>query len=381
MRFSEDTNGNRNLSNNTNTPVQEDFYNNMSDSYYEMETKLSDIRKELENSPEVINLSKQLDVKNPTAILEFGNAPAEEISKFADKILNSIKTNTLEDSSIILKELAKIMARFDKQELSDKEQGFFSKLFTDSKKMVEKLFSKYQSLGGEIDKIYKEITAYKNELTKTNDLLEGMFGQNLQYYKELEKYIIACNLAIREIESEDIPFFEEKAQSGDPGDILNLETVNNTLEMLKQRVYDLELARMVAMQTAPQIRIIQKGNFKLIGKIHSAFIITIPIFKNGLIQAVTLKRQQLVAESMIALDKTTNDLLLKNAENIKNQSIEIAKLSTGSSIRIETLEKTWQTIIEGINETSKIEEENRKQREDGLKKINKMQIDFMKRIK
>lgn len=384
MRFTEKSNDNTeniNPTKNAENTIQTDYYDNMSNSYYEMETKLADIRRELENSPEVINLSKQLDVQNPNAILQFGNAPAEEISKFADKILNSIKTNTLEDSSVILKELAKIMSRFDKEELQGKEEGFFAKLFSDSKKAVEKLFSKYQTLGGEIDKIYKEISSYKTELTKTNDLLEGMFLQNLQYYKELEKYIIACNLAIKEIENEDIPFFQEKALSGDPGDILNLETVNNTLEMLKQRVYDLELARIVAMQTAPQIRIIQKGNYKLIGKIHSAFIITIPIFKNGLIQAVTLKRQQLVAESMIALDKTTNDLLLKNAENIKNQSIEIAKLSGGSAIRIDTLEKTWSTIVEGINETTKIEEENKKEREEGLKKINKMQIDFMKRIK
>lgn len=359
-----------------------DYYDNMSSANYELETKIADIRRELENSPEVIMLSKQVDVKSPNSILQFGSLPAEEISKFSDKILHSIKGTNIESSSVMLKELAKIMSKFDKEELNEsREEGFFTKLFNSGKRTVERLFEKYQSLGSEIDKIYTEINKYKNELTKTNDMLDEMFIQNLEYYKQLEKYIIACNLIIKELENEDLPYYQEKALSGDPADTLNLESVNNALEMLKVRVYDLEMARMVSMQTAPQIRIIQKGNFKLIGKIHSAFIITIPIFKNGLIQAVTLKRQRLVAESMNALDKTTNELLLKNAQNIKNQSIEIAKLSSSSAIKIETLENTWKTIVEGINETNKIEEENRKLREEGLQKINKMQIDFMKRIK
>lgn len=384
MRFTENNDINTTSDKNEFSPEQEvqgDYYKNMSSASYEMETKMADIRRELENSPEVIALSKEIDVKDIKSILQFGDSTAAEISKFSDKILHSIKSSSIEGSSVMLKELNTIMKKFDKEELSEKvEDGFFAKIFNGGKKTVERLFSKYQSLGVEIDKIYQQISAYRTELTKTNDLLEEMFGQNLEYYRQLEKYIIACNLVIKEMETEDLPYYQEKAKSGDSEDVLNLETVNNIIEMLKQRSYDLELARMVSMQTAPQIRIIQKGNYKLVGKIHSAFIITIPIFKNGLIQAVTLKRQKLVAESMSALDKTTNELLLKNAENIKNQSIEIAKISGNSAVRIDTLEKTWQTIVEGINETSRIEEENKKLREEGLQKINKMQIDFMKRI-
>jgi uncharacterized protein YaaN involved in tellurite resistance len=178
-----------------------------------------------------------------------------------------------------------------------------------------------------------------------------------------------------------VPELASLAEKGSAEANLNLQSLYNAIDMLKARVYDLELAKVVAMQTAPQIKIIQKSNFKLVGKIHSAFVITIPIFKNGLIQAVTLKRQNLIAESMYALDKTTNELLLKNAENIKNQSIEITKLTGNSTIKIETLESTWNIIKEGINETRRIEEENRKLREEGAKKINDMQVDFLKQIK
>lgn len=358
----------------------QDYYGNLSDANYEIECKLSDIKKQLENSQEVISISKQIDVKNANSILQFGSQPAEEVSKFSDRILHSIRTSSIESSSLMLKELSAIMSRFDKEELKEKEEGFFSKIFGGGKNAIEKLFSKYQSLGGEIDRIYTRIMSYKNELSKTNEMLDSMFEENLNYYKALEKYIIACGIVIKEMEDEDLPYYEEKAKSGDSADALQLESVRNALEMLKQRQYDLEMAKMVAMQTAPQIRIIQKGNYKLIGKIHSAFIITMPIFKNGLIQAVTLRRQRLVAESMDALDRTTNELLYKNAENMKNQSIEIAKITSSSPIKIDVLEKTWQTIVEGIDETNKIEDENRKLREDGMKKLNKMQVDFVKRV-
>lgn len=348
----------------------------------ELHARIEEINRELENSKEVKALTGLIDINNLNSIMSFGSVPAEEISKFADRILNSIRTANIEGSSMMLKELSRLMERFDKEEIVETEKrGFFSKIFNSSKKSIEKLLSKYQSLGREIDKIYKEITTYKNELTKTNDMLEEMFIQNLDYYKELEKYTAAGNLIIRRLEEEELPKYEELSNRGDAQAALNLQSLNNAIDMMKNRVYDLELAKMVAMQTAPQIRVIQRSNYKLVGKIHSAFVITIPVFKNGLIQAVTLKRQNLIAESMEALDNTTNELLLKNAENIKNQSIEIAKLTGSPSIKIETLENTWKTIMEGIKETAKIEEENRRLREEGSKKIKNMQVEFMEKIR
>jgi uncharacterized protein YaaN involved in tellurite resistance len=352
------------------------------DEKQDIQVKMERIRSEIQNSPEIKSLIKSVDISSPNSIMEFGNGPAEEISKFADKILLSIREGNIEGSSIMLKELSKLMGRFDKEEvLGESKKGFIPRMFQDSKKVIEKILSKYQTLGKEIDRIYKEIIIYKNELTKTNDMMEEMFAQNLEYYKSLEKYIIAGNLILKRLQNEELPKFEALAGSGDAEANLNLQTLNNTIEMMNIRVHDLELAKVVAMQTAPQIRIIQRGNFKLVGKIHSAFVITIPIFKNGMIQAVTLKRQSIIAESMAALDKTTNELLLRNAENIKSQSIEIAKLSGNSSIKIETLENTWKTILEGIDETKRIEEENRKLREQSKKKIYDMQIEFMKKIK
>ncbi|HLO11707.1 MAG TPA: toxic anion resistance protein, partial [Pseudoneobacillus sp.] len=130
----------------------------------------------------------------------------------------------------------------------------------------------------------------------------------------------------------------------------------------------------------PQIRLLQRGNTKLIGKINSAFVTTIPIFKNGLIQAVAAKRQKLVADSMSELDRRTNEMLLKNAQNISQQSTDIARLAGAPSIKIETIEESWNIIIKGMQETKAIEEENKRLRVEGTKRLEQLQENF-KRLK
>ncbi|WP_139903688.1 toxic anion resistance protein [Clostridium thermarum] len=337
------------------------------------EQRVISIKEKLRRSPEVLQIASAINVKDANAILEYGNQPAQEISKFADQILKTMKTNTVESSGIMIKELTNIMKKFDKQDFEDKPEGFFGKLFNKPMKSIEKVMGKYKTIGSEIDKIYVELGKYKNDLNDANIMLDNMYEQNFQYYQELEKYIVAGNLVIEKLENEDLPALEAKAAAtGDQMDYMNLENMKTAIEMMKQRVYDLETAKMVSLQTAPQIRMIQRGNYKLVSKIHSAFIITIPVFKNGIVQAVALKRQRIVSDSLTELDRTTNELLLKNAENIKNQSIDIAKLAGSTSVRIDTLEKTWNTIMEGIEETKRIEEENKRLREQGLLKLDDM---------
>ena len=148
--------------------------------------------------------------------------------------------------------------------------------------------------------------------------------------------------------------------------------------MLGQRIYDLQIAENIALQTIPMIQGIQYSNFNLSRKINSAFIITLPIFKQCLTQAVMLKRQELQAKSMEALDQKTNELLLRNAENMANQNARIARMATGSSVQIETLEKTWQTIMKGIEQTKAIEEENRNARQNNAVKLENMKQSILK---
>lgn len=334
--------------------------------------KADDIRAQLRNEPEVQKISSNIDEKNQVALLEFGKEPAVGISKFSDRILSMMHSSSAADSGTMLIQLGKIMDRFDKKDFDEPKGGVLSKLFKRKDSFIEKIFGKYQTLGGEIEKVNVEINKYKDEMTNSTITLDEMYENNINYYMELEKYVVAGQMKIEEL-NELVPQYEQKAANGNQMVQMELDTLKNGIQALEERVYDLDMARMVALQTAPQIRLLQRGNTKLIGKINSAFIITIPIFKNGIIQAVTAKRQKLVADSMNELDRRTNEMLKRNAQSIADQSTEIARLSGRPSVDIETIEDSWNTIVTGMEETKAIEEENKRLREDGTKRIMELQ--------
>lgn len=342
------------------------------------EKKVSDIKLALRKEPEIQNLARTIDERDQIQVLEFGKEPAVQISRFSDQILNNMRMSKVEDSGELLKQLGRIMDKFDAKDFQKTSGGFFGKLFKKGEKMVEKLFGKYQTMGSEIDKVYIEISKYQHEMVDATNMLEQMYEQNYQYYLTLEKYIVAGEIKVQELKNNQLPQLEARAAAGDQMASMQLDSLKNVIELLEQRIYDLEMAKMVSLQTAPQIRLLQRGNTKLIGKINSAFVTTIPIFKNGLIQAMAAKRQKLVADSMSELDRRTNEMLLKNAQNISQQSTDIARLAGGPSIKIETIEESWNIIIKGMQETKAIEEDNKRLRIEGTKRLEQLQDNFKK---
>ncbi len=342
------------------------------------ETKVSDIKLALRKEPEIQNLARTIDERDQIQVLEFGKEPAVQISRFSDQILNNMRTTKVEDSGELLKQLGRIMDKFDAKDFQKTSGGIFGKLFKKGEKVVERLFGKYQTMGSEIDKVYIEISKYQHEMVDSTNMLEQMYEQNYQYYLTLEKYIVAGEIKVEELKSNQLPQLTARAEAGDQMASMQLDSLKNVIELLEQRIYDLEMAKMVSLQTAPQIRLLQRGNTKLIGKINSAFVTTIPIFKNGLIQAMAAKRQKLVADSMSELDRRTNEMLLKNAQNISQQSTDIARLAGGPSIKIETIEESWNIIIKGMQETKAIEEENKRMRIEGTKRLEQLQDNFKK---
>lgn len=331
----------------------------------------TDIKVKLRQDPEVVRLSESIDTKDQISLLEFGKEPANEVSTFAGRVLNTVKSSSMEESSALLKNLGKIMDKFDSKDFAE-DKGLFSKLFGKGKKIIEKIMAKYQTMGGEIDKVYVEIKKYEKEMKDSTVTLEQLYDENFKYYLELEKYIVAAELKADDIKTKLLPQMEEKAAQ-DQIAAMELDSTRNALELIEQRAYDLEMAKQVAFQSAPQIRLLQRGNTKLIAKINSAFITTIPIFKTGLINAIAAKRQKLVADSMSELDRRTNEMLIKNAQNVSTQSAQIAKMAGTSSIKIETIEETWGIIMKGLEETKAIEEENKQNREDGKRRLEELQ--------
>lgn len=329
----------------------------------------------LTNSAEVDALASQLEVSNLETIVSFGASAAEEISKCSDVVLNSMNMSQLDDSSEMLNVLAKIMSKFDIEEIKE-NPGLFGKFFGNLRKQLDKILAKYHTMGEEVDKIYVQLKGYESEIKQSNRKLDEMFHANVNYYHQLVKYILAGEQGCREIENYIAQRQTDMDTSGDTSIQFEIQSLQQALMMLEQRTQDLRTAENVAMQSIPMIKTMEFSNMNLVRKINSAFIITLPVFKQALAQAIMLKRQRIQAEAMSALDEKTNEMLIKNARNTAEQSKMTAKLASGSSIKIETLETTWRTIVSGIEETKQIQDNAKKQRVEDQAKLETIKTEF-----
>lgn len=337
------------------------------------------LRNDLVDSAEVDALVSKIELNNLDSIVTFGGEVATEISKSSDLVLNSMNISQIEETSKMLGVLSNIMSKFDIEEIKQ-DPGLFDKLFGGIKKQLDKIMAKYQTMGGEIDKIYVELKGYEGEIKETNKKLNTMFDSNVNYYHDLLKYILAGEQGCKELESAIADRTAEMERTGDKSIQFELTTLNNALMMLEQRTQDLRVAENVAMQTIPMLKTMEFSNINLIRKINSAFIITLPIFKQSLAQAIMLKRQRLQAEALSELDKKTNEMILKNATNTVEQAKLTAQMASGSSIKVDTLEKSWKTIVNGIEETKRIQDEARRQRAEDKVKLENIKNEFYKKF-
>lgn len=339
---------------------------------------ISEYKQRLRGIKEVQDLTSEVEIQNPNSIVMFGQGASEQISKVSDELLNSMKAVKAEEASEMLVNLTKIMDKFDIKELDGSEkQSMLSKFMKGVGNSVAKLFQKYDTMGYEVEKVYVLLKKYENDIRESNANLKKLYDANLHYYQLLEKYIVAGELALEEIEAY-IYQISMNNSLGQEEKQMMLQKLEISKEMLSQRVYDLQIAENVAIQSAPMIQTIQMSNFNLMRKINSSFIITLPIFKQCLAQAVILKRQEIQAKSIKQLDDKTNELIMRNAQNTARQSVEIAKMASGSSVSISTLEKSFETIMKGIEDTKAIQEANKVQRIENSAKLERIKSTMKK---
>ena len=355
--------------------VQEETQNEPMPQQYDIVADRKQMNAELVNSQEVDAIVSTIEIDNMESIVTFGEHAAAEISKASDIVLNSMNMAQMDESSQMLETLAKIMDRFDIEEIRD-NPGFFEKMFGNLRKKLDKILEKYHTMGEEVDKIYVQLKQYEAEIKQSNRKLDQMFDANVNYYHELVKYILAGEQGCRELEEYIAKRTEDMQTSGDDSIQFEITELNQCLMLLEQRTQDLRTAESVAMQSIPLIKTMEFSNMNLVRKINSAFIITLPVFKQALAQAILLKRQKIQAESMAALDAKTNELLIKNARNSVEQSKMTARLAAGSSIKIETLETTWRTIVNGIDETRAIQDNARRERMEDAKRLEAIKQEF-----
>lgn len=335
---------------------------------------------DFEKTGELEKYTAKIEVFDPNSIVKFGSEAAEEVSKSADVVLNGMNMDQINNSGKMLEALDKIMGSFDIDEVKE-DKGLFGKLFGNAKKKLEKLLNKYNTMRDEIDKIYTQLKVYEGEIEKSNRNLDQMFNSNLEYYHELVKYIAAGEQGCKELHE----YIEQKEQELATSNNVDLQFEISNLRqaenMLEQRVMDLKTAESIALQSIPMIKTMEFSNANLTRKINSAFIVTLPVFKHALAQAMMLKRQKIQADSMSALDKRTNELLIKNAQNTVEQSKQITRMTNTSSVQIETLEKTWNTIVSGIDETKRIQEEAKRKREEDSKRLDVIKQQYAEKMK
>ncbi|OPX49164.1 toxic anion resistance protein [Clostridium thermobutyricum] len=335
---------------------------------FDME-QITAYKRALRQDREVQNLTSEVNIDNPNSIIMFGQGASENISKVSDQLLHSMKAVKAEEASEMLTNLTNLMDKFDVKELEGpQKQSMFSKLLKGVGDTIAKLFEKYDNMGNEVEKIYVLLKRYESEIKEANGQLKKLYDANLHYYKLLEKYIVAGEMAGEEVDSY-ISQIENNPTINQEQKQMMIQKLQIAKDMLSQRVYDLQIAENVAIQAAPMIQTIQMSNFNLMRKINSSFIVTLPIFKQCLAQAIILKRQEIQAKSIKQLDEKTNELIMRNAQNTARQSVEIAKMASGSSIAISTLEKSYETIMKGIEDTKAIQEANRNERIENAKRL------------
>lgn len=362
----------------TETPAVQNTESDFEVKEYNIQADRQQLTEQYVNSQEVDDLVSTIVVNEPETIVSFGSEVAEEIARSSDAILSSMNMSQINDSGEMLTLLGKIMDKFDLEEIAENPTGL-KKLFLNMKKQLDKILEKYHTMGDEVDKIYVKLKQYESEIKQSNKKLEDLFQSNVNYYHQLVKYILAGEQGIQELESYIAQRQQELENTGDNSIQFELTSLDQAKMMLEQRTQDLRIAENVALQSIPMIKTMEFSNMNLIRKINSAFIITLPVFKQALSQAILLKRQRIQAEAMQALDQKTNEMLIKNAQNTAMQSKMTAAMASGSSIKVETLETTWRTIVNGIEETKQIQENARKQREADKVRLDAIKADFEKK--
>lgn len=333
-----------------------------------------------EEQQQVSEVKGAIDVTDSQAILQYGIQAQSSISSFSDTVLSQIRSKDSGHVGDVLTDLMLKVKDLDVDSLGENE-GFLNKMFGNIKSKAKKFVVQYDKLSVQIDKIIDGLEMARMNLLKDITLLDGLYDKNLEYLHNLDVYILAGSLKLTEINEKIIPLLREKAEeSNNAMDAQNVKDMLSLANRFEKKLHDLKLSRMIAIQTAPQLRLIQSNDQTLVEKIQSSILNTIPLWKNQIIIAMSLFRQEKALKMQSAVNRTTNELLSKNSEMLKVNSIEVARESEKGIVEIETLKKVNSDLIETIEETLRIQQEGRSKRQQAELEIRDMENDLKKKL-
>lgn len=323
------------------------------------------------------NFVTQIDEKDTNMVITYGSPAQNKISKFSDEVLDSVRTKDTGAVGKLLADLTGEIKSFD----GDASMDLKPSLFSSVKKKINKLIARYNKVENNIDAIERQLENHKLQMMKDIAMFDTMYEKNLTYFKELSLYIIAGQKKLEELKNVTIKELEEKAkETNEQTDIQAVNDMNNMINRFEKKLYDLKTTRMISIQMAPQIRLIQNNDAELVEKIQSSIINTIPLWKNQMVIALGITNAQKALEAQAKVTELTNDMLKKNSELLKQGSIKVAEQSEKAIVDIETLKKTNADLIETLTSVIRIHEEGSKKRAAAEIELNKIEAELKEKL-
>lgn len=322
---------------------------------FEKEAELSDAEQ-----AQVDAFVEKINLTDSAAIMSYGIGTQKNLADFSQKAIDDVRTKDMGEVGDLLAGLVTELKNFD---VDDKEKGIVA-WFKKKKNSLDELKARYSKVESNVDTVKEQLEGHEQKLLKDSAVLDKMYDLNLNYYKELTMYILAGKKKLEIVRAEDLPKLQAKAEeTGLPEDAQKAKDLAAQCERFDKKLYDLELTRTIAMQTAPQIRLIQNSDLQMAEKIQSTIVNTIPLWKNQMVIAIGMEHASQAARAEREVNDMTNDLLKKNADKLHQVTVETAKENERGIVDIETLRHTNETLISAMDEIMTIQKDGKAKRQ------------------
>jgi uncharacterized protein YaaN involved in tellurite resistance len=335
------------------------------------EPELSDEEKKM-----VEQFAEQIDLKNSSMILQYGAGTQKKMADFSEGALEKVKTKDLGEVGTLLSNLTVQLKNFDAGE-EKKRFGIFKK----ASNKVESLKTQYAKTETNVDQICRVLEDHQRQLLKDVAMLDKMYELNLTYFKELTMYILAGKKKLQQVREEELSAAVQKAKlSGLPEDAQAAKDIESACDRFEKKLHDLELTRIISIQTAPQIRLVQSSDTMMVEKIQSTIVNTIPLWKSQMVLALGMEHSTQAANAQRQVTDLTNELLKKNADSLKMATVEVAKESERGIVDMETLKRTNASLISTLDEVMQIQEQGREKRREAEVEIGRLELELKDKL-
>ena len=320
--------------------------------------------------------AQQIDLRNSTMVLQYGAGTQKKMADFSESALENVKSKDLGEVGGLLTDVVKELKNFDEEE----EKGFLG-IFKKASNKIESMKAKYAKAETNVNEIVKVLESHQVQLLKDSALLDKMYELNLTYFKELSMYILAGKKKLAQVRNTEVRALQEKAQmSGLAEDAQAAKDLDAMCSRFEKKIHDLELTRMISIQTAPQIRLVQNNDTVMVEKIQSTIVNTIPLWKSQMVLALGVQHSAQAAEAQRQVTDMTNELLKKNAEKLKMATTETARQSERGIVDIETLKATNESLISTLDEVMTIQREGREKRQAAEAELRNMEAELKNKL-